>query len=136
MTDLSLRLLRAGALLLPMLIGISDALADSSRSSMDAQTAPVIVGAPGAPQRGDEALRAQVRHACAAILGLNPSESPYEACIGSLERSASGVQEAEATARRRLSCARDGLALGTPEFATCVVEEAVPHQEMAGRPNQ
>jgi hypothetical protein len=37
---------------------------------------------------------AQEHHACAAVMGLDPSEAPYDACVGSLDRSLSQSDQA------------------------------------------
>jgi hypothetical protein len=44
----------------------------------------------------------QERHACSAILGLDPSERPYEDCIRSLDRTLSQLKRSEAVAGARL----------------------------------
>ena len=65
----------------------------------------------------------QERHACAAILGLDPSERPYEACIRSLDRTAYYFERSGLTARNRSLCDQKRLNPGTSAFAMCVVEE-------------
>ena len=49
---------------------------------------------------------AQERHACAVVLGLDPSDRRYDTCIRSLDRRA---------------CSDKGLEPGTSAFAVCVV---------------
>ena len=64
---------------------------------------------------------AQEQHACAVVLGLDPSERRYEACIRSLERSLSEWNYARLVSTDRSACARDDLQPGTRAFAVCVV---------------
>jgi hypothetical protein len=123
MTGLSLQLLRPAALLLPMLlIGIPGALADSSTSPINAQTSPI-----SAPARSP----AEAHHACADILGLDPSQSPYVACVTSLQSCAVAAQLTELTEARRSTCAQEGFAPGTPAFAICVVQKEGAGAEVA-----
>lgn len=63
----------------------------------------------------------QVRHACAVVLGLDPSERPYDFCVGSLGRSLSEANQAQLVESDRSACAQKGLAPGASAFATCVV---------------
>jgi hypothetical protein len=65
---------------------------------------------------------AQEQHACAVVLGLDPSERRYDACIRSLERSLSEWNYARLVSTDRSACARDGLQPGTRAFAVCVVK--------------
>jgi hypothetical protein len=62
------------------------------------------------------------RHACAEILGLDPSERPYDACIRSLDRTVSQLQRSEVAASNRSLCAQKGLNPGTSAFNACVVK--------------
>ena len=64
---------------------------------------------------------AQQHHACAVILGLDPSGSQYDTCIRSLRRSLTAWDQAQAVQTARLACAEKGLGPGTPAFALCVV---------------
>src|SRR5437667_12821412 len=75
----------------------------------------------------------QERHACAAILGLDPSERPYDACIRSLDRTASYFERSGLTASNRSLCDQKGLNPGTSAFAICVVEaEQLPSSSGRG----
>ena len=91
------------------------------------QTAPDVARAPVPPQQlnaanAESSLRlAQEHHACAVVLGLDPSEGRYDTCIGSLDRSLSESDQAHAVESNRLACAEKGLNPGTSAFATCVV---------------
>jgi hypothetical protein len=64
----------------------------------------------------------RVYHACAVVLGLNPSETDYYACVVSLSRSLSAVREAQAVESDRRACAQKGFAIGTSAFDDCVVQ--------------
>ena len=70
----------------------------------------------------DPARLAQEQHACSVVLGLDPSERRYDACIRSLERSLSEWNYARLVSTDRGACARDGLQPGTRAFAVCVVK--------------
>jgi hypothetical protein len=64
---------------------------------------------------------AQEHHACAVVLGLDPSGDSYDTCIRSLERSLSEWDQARLVQTDRSACAKKGLQPGTPAFAVCVV---------------
>jgi hypothetical protein len=64
----------------------------------------------------------QARHACAVVLGLDPSERPYDACIRSLDRTLSQLERSEPVASNRSLCAQKGLNPGTAAFDACVVK--------------
>jgi hypothetical protein len=74
---------------------------------------------------------AQEQHACAVVLGLDPSSHRYNACLRSLDQSLDRALSERAYARSvstdRNTCDRDGLQPGTPAFAVCV-EKAVRSQ--------
>jgi hypothetical protein len=68
---------------------------------------------------------AREQHACAVILGLDPSGRRYDVCIRSLDKSLSELDQARLATRldesKRSACAEKGLTRGTPAFAVCVV---------------
>ena len=68
------------------------------------------------------ARTAQEQHACAVVLGLDPSERRYDPCIWTLDRSLSEWDDVRLVSTDRDTCARDGLQPGTPAFAVCVVK--------------
>jgi hypothetical protein len=70
---------------------------------------------------------AREQHACAVVLGLDPSSHRYNACLRSLDRSLSEWDYARSVSTDRNTCEREGLQPGTPAFAVCVVK-AVPSQ--------
>jgi hypothetical protein len=67
---------------------------------------------------------AQEHHACAVVLGLDPSGDRYDTCVRSLDRSLSGWDQQRLVASQRSACAQKGLQPGTPTFAMCVVNTA------------
>jgi hypothetical protein len=64
---------------------------------------------------------AQERHACAVVLGLDPSDRRYETCIRSLDRSLAEWDQAQMVQTDRRACSDKGLEPGTSAFAFCVV---------------
>jgi hypothetical protein len=64
---------------------------------------------------------AQEHHACAVVLGLDPSGDSYDTCVRSLDRSLSYRDQARLVESNRSACAEKGLEPGTPAFAVCVV---------------
>lgn len=64
---------------------------------------------------------AQERHACAVVLGLNPSDRRYDTCIRSLDRTLAEWDQAQVVQTDRRACSDQGLAPGTSAFAVCVV---------------
>jgi hypothetical protein len=63
-----------------------------------------------------------IMHACAAVMGLDPSEEPYADCVRSLDRTVSQLERLELAAGNRSQCAEKGLTPGTSAFGTCVVK--------------
>jgi hypothetical protein len=64
---------------------------------------------------------AQERHACAVVLGLDPSDRRYDTCIRSLDRSLAEWDQAQVVQTDRRACSDEGLMPGTSAFAVCVV---------------
>ena len=73
----------------------------------------------------NSARLAREQHACAVVLGLDPSGRRYDVCVRSLDKSLSELDQARLATRldesKRSSCAQKGLTPGTPTFAVCVV---------------
>jgi hypothetical protein len=65
---------------------------------------------------------AQEHHACAVVLGLDPSGRRYRTCISSLDRSLSEWDQVRLAESKRSACAQKGLTPGTPGYAVCVVD--------------
>jgi hypothetical protein len=75
---------------------------------------------------------AQEHHACAVIMGLHQPGDLYNTCMRSLDKTLSGLDQANLVLTNRTRCAREGLKPGTPAFAVCVVD-AEPSPADAGR---
>jgi hypothetical protein len=60
-------------------------------------------------------------HACAVVIGLHQPGDLYDTCIRSLDKSLSELDQARLASTDRSVCAQQGLELGTPAFAVCVV---------------
>jgi hypothetical protein len=73
------------------------------------------------PTRQNSPQAAQVQHACAVVMGLEPGEL-YDTCVRSLNRSLSDFDQARRMSAGQSTCARKGLKPGTPAFADCVVD--------------
>jgi hypothetical protein len=65
---------------------------------------------------------AQEQHACAVVLGLDPSGRRYDACMRVLDRSLSEWDYARLVSTDRDTCAREDLQPDAPAFAVCVVK--------------
>jgi hypothetical protein len=68
------------------------------------------------------ARTAQEQHACAVVLGLDPSGRRYDACMRTLDRNLSEWDYARLVSTDRDTCTRSDLQPGTPAFAVCVVK--------------
>ena len=64
---------------------------------------------------------AQVQHACAVVMGLEPGEL-YDTCVRSLNRSLSDLDQGRRMSAGRSTCAGKGLKPGTAAFGDCVVD--------------
>ena len=65
---------------------------------------------------------AREHHACAVVMGLDPSGRRYDICIRSLDRSLSEWDQTRLVQTGRSACAQKGLEPGTPPFAVCVLD--------------
>jgi hypothetical protein len=65
---------------------------------------------------------AQEQHACAVVLGLDPSGRRYDTCMRTLDRNLSEWDYARLVSADRDTCTRSDLQPGTPAFAVCVVK--------------
>jgi hypothetical protein len=68
------------------------------------------------------ARTAQEQHACAVVLGLDPSGVRYDTCMRTLDRNLSEWDYARLVSTDRDTCTRSDLKPGTPAFAVCVVK--------------
>ena len=64
----------------------------------------------------------QEHHACAVIMGLHQPGDLYNTCMRSLDKTLSELDQAKLVSTNGTRCAREGLKLGTPAFAVCVVD--------------
>ena len=73
----------------------------------------------------NSARLAREQHACAVVLGFDPSGRRYDVCIRSLDKSLSELDQARLATRldevKRSACAQKELTPDTPAFAACVV---------------
>jgi hypothetical protein len=68
------------------------------------------------------ARTAQVRHACATTMGLNPANADYDMCVARLQRTMARIDQAALVERDRGACMQRGLQPDTRQFALCVVD--------------
>jgi hypothetical protein len=72
---------------------------------------------------------AQEHHACAVVLGLDPSEAPYQYCVAALDRNLPPVDPPPAVAstsssdqKANAACTDIGLDQGSLAYGRCVVD--------------
>lgn len=83
----------------------------------------VLAGANNFANGAENSSRiSQEHHACAVVLGLDPSDRQYDTCIRSLDRSLTEWDQAQAVQTNRRVCTEKGLEPGTGDFAVCVVK--------------
>jgi len=98
-----------------------------------ALSAPLSAVDAAAEPAGNAARTAQENHACVVILGLNPSEAPYQDCIASLDRylpsedppsqAFQGPRSASETFQKaNAACADIGLERSGAAFGQCVAD--------------
>jgi hypothetical protein len=102
-------------------------LGPSARPGRRATASAVIVGAAAiallafahtsADAAENSSRMAQEHHACAVVLGLDPSARRYDSCIRSLDRSLSEWDQTRLVQTGRGACAQKGLEPGTPQCA-------------------
>jgi hypothetical protein len=80
----------------------------------------LLASVPTSARAAEDTTR--IGHACAAVMGLDPSEEPYEDCVRSLDKTLSRLKRLELTNSNRSQCAQKGLNPGTAAFDTCVVK--------------
>ena len=68
----------------------------------------------------EESRMGREQHACAVVMGLHQPGALYLACIRSLDKTLSGLEQARQAVALRNTCARAGFRPGTPSFATCL----------------
>ena len=60
------------------------------------------------------------QHACAVVMGLHQPGALYLACIRSLDKTLSGLEQAREASTLRTACAWAGFRPGTPSYGTCL----------------
>jgi hypothetical protein len=69
---------------------------------------------------------AEVQHACATTMQLDPSEELFEGCAASLTQTLAAMDQTQLVERDRRACMQRGFQPGTREFALCVVDAQQP----------
>jgi hypothetical protein len=87
-----------------------------------AAIALLVAGNNHASAAENAARTAQEQHACAVVLGLDPSGRRYDACMRTLDRNLSEWDYARLVSTDRDACTGEDLRPGTPAFAVCVVK--------------
>jgi hypothetical protein len=102
------------------------AIAPTLASAIGAATLGLLASASAFAEPAAQASqRAQEHHACAVVLGLDPSEAPYQDCVAALDHYLPPVDPANASAPRQkanAACADIGLEQGSLAYDRCVVE--------------
>ena len=64
-----------------------------------------------------------IHHACADVMGFNPADAEYAACVSSLKQTLARPNTAGSTQRDReaAACTGVGLTPGTPSFEQCML---------------
>lgn len=105
--------------------------ASLSLAVLSGATAIAMVAAVSVPANADDnssRLAKKEHHACAHVLGLNPSEAPYQTCVENLDRSLAAAGDEppdDATTpieRVPRACTAVGLKPGTPAYDDCVTD--------------
>ncbi len=64
----------------------------------------------------------EIGRVCQTVVGVQPSEARYFACVGSLSDSARNIGRGRALQQARNGCMAKGLRPGSPDLDICVVE--------------
>ena len=75
---------------------------------------------PSAQAPAELSRLAREQHACSVVMGLHRPGDLYLACVRSLDRSLSELDQARQASRFESACARAGLKPGTVSFASCL----------------
>jgi hypothetical protein len=97
-----------------------------------ALAAGVASALPGAASAGSYADDGAVGAICAGVVGLQPGEKHYAACVESLSRSLQGLREGEGFGLARRGCLARGYAPNTSGLAECELA-AAPASAPGGR---
>jgi hypothetical protein len=63
----------------------------------------------------------RVGQICQSVMGIEPGEEHYYACVSSLSDSVKGLDQSDAMQRAHSACAERGLEPDSPGFAECVL---------------
>jgi hypothetical protein len=90
-------------------------------ASIVGAAAIVLLAAVSTPAQAAEDT-ARIGHACATVMGLDPTTEPYQDCVKSLTRTLTRLKRLELSESSRSQCTQKGLDPGTAAFDTCVVQ--------------
>jgi hypothetical protein len=76
------------------------------------------------PDRLDQGQVVQVGDVCRTVVGVEPSEARYYACVGALSDSAKNLGRGRALQQARGDCLRRGYRAGSPDLDVCTVQSA------------
>ena len=97
-----------------------DRRASASALIVGAAAIVLLVSVSTSARAAEDSTR--ISHACGVVLGLDPSELPYQDCVRSLDRTLSRLKRSELDASNRSQCAQKGLDPGTSAFDICIVK--------------
>jgi hypothetical protein len=86
--------------------------------------AALAVAFPGAASAGSYADDGQVGAVCAGVVGVQPGEKHYAACVESLSRSLGGLRDGEGMGLARQGCLARGYRPNTSGLAECELAAA------------
>ncbi|HXQ17530.1 MAG TPA: hypothetical protein VN814_23170 [Caulobacteraceae bacterium] len=95
----------------------------------------LVVGAavaPGGANAGSYADDGKVGVVCASIVGVQPGEKHYAACVESLSRSLDGLRAGEGMELARQGCLAHGYQPNTSGLAECELAAAAPAPTASG----
>jgi hypothetical protein len=76
------------------------------------------------PDRLDGGQVVQIGDVCRTVVGVEPSEARYFACVGALSDSAKNLGRGRALQQARGDCLSRGYPAGSPDLDVCVVQSA------------
>jgi hypothetical protein len=86
--------------------------------------AGLAMAPPGGAYAGSWAGDGEVGAVCASVVGVQPGEKHYAACVESLSRSLSGLRAGEGMGLARRGCLAQGYRPNTPGLAECELAAA------------
>jgi len=85
------------------------------------------------PDRLADSQASQIGQVCQSVVGVEPSEARYFACVGALSDSAKNLGRGRALQQAQGDCLSRGYRAGSPDLDVCVVQSA--GQERASAPD-